>query len=822
MASLSERRSSEAEMGAGTSHELVNRLNQSKSPYVRGHMNNPVAWQMWDSEAIALARKLNRMVFLRCHVMEKESFMSPEVAAILNKSFIPIKLDREERPDIDEVYMNYVQATTGSGGWPLNVFLTPDLEPVFGGTYWPGPHSSTLSSLGGEGQVTFIEILEKLRDVWQTQQLRCRESAKDITNQLREFAEEGTHSKQKDADGDEDLEIELLEEAYQHFASRYDPVNGGFSRAPKFPTPANLSFLVHLSRYPSAVADIVGYDECARAIEMATKTLISMSRGGIHDQIGHGFARYSVTADWSLPHFEKMLYDQAQLLDVCVDAFDSVHDPELLGAIYDIATYITSSPILSPTGGFHSSEDADSLPTTSDTEKREGAFYVWTQKEFKQILGQRDADVCARHWGVLPDGNVARGNDPHDEFINQNVLSIQVTPGKLAKEFGLSEEEVVKIIKTSREKLREYRESKRVRPDLDDKIIVAWNGLAIGALAKCSIVLDNVDRDKAQEFRLAAENAVRFIKQSLFNPASGQLWRIYRDGERGDTPGFADDYAYLVSGLIDLYEATFDDSYLQFAEQLQQYLNKYFLAPGPTPAPASTPTTTTTETTPASSVSAGSSSSGYYTTPSTLTQTFTHPPPLFRLKTGTDAATPSPNGVIARNLLRLSTLLEDDTYKRLAQETVNAFAVEIMQHPFLFVGLLDVVVGLEVGVKGIVGVIGQSDVGLTSSVVGEGMNEGEGDADMKMEDVDEVAPVAPPLSARELVIQRARAEAGPAASTSTTAVSIIDLRTGDADVSASVEKSNWLRTRNALLRDIRPGKNYLLVCEAGTCRVVDI
>lgn len=507
--------------------------------------------------------------------MEKESFMSPEVAAILNKSFIPIKLDREERPDIDEVYMNYVQATTGSGGWPLNVFLTPDLEPVFGGTYWPGPHSSTLSALGGEGQVTFIEILEKLRDVWQTQQLRCRESAKDITNQLREFAEEGTHSKQKDADGDEDLEVELLEEAYQHFASRYDPVNGGFSRAPKFPTPANLSFLVHLSRYPSAVADIVGYDECARAIEMATKTLISMSRGGIHDQIGHGFARYSVTADWSLPHFEKMLYDQAQLLDVYVDAFDSAHDPELLGAIYDIATYITSPPILSPTGGFHSSEDADSLPTTSDTEKREGAFYVWTQREFKQILGQRDADVCARHWGVLPDGNVARGNDPHDEFINQNVLSIQVTPGKLAKEFGLSEEEVVKIIKASREKLREYRESKRVRPDLDDKIIVAWNGLAIGALAKCSIVLDNVDRAKAQEFRLAAENAVRFIKQSLFNPASGQLWRIYRDGERGDTPGFADDYAYLVSGLIDLYEATFDDSYLQFAEQLQRKLFIY-------------------------------------------------------------------------------------------------------------------------------------------------------------------------------------------------------------------------------------------------------
>ncbi|OAX80383.1 hypothetical protein ACJ72_05283 [Emergomyces africanus] len=798
MASLSERQASErqgseAGMGTGTTQELVNRLNQSKSPYVRGHMNNPVAWQIWDSDAITLAKKLNRMVFLSigysachwCHVMERESFMSPEVAAILNKSFIPIKLDREERPDIDEVYMNYVQATTGSGGWPLNVFLTPDLEPVFGGTYWPGPHSSTVAALGGEGQITFVDILEKLRDVWQTQQLRCRESAKDITKQLREFAEEGTHSKQKDADGDEDLEVELLEEAYQHFASRYDSVNGGFSRAPKFPTPANLSFLVHLSRYPSAVADVVGYDECARAIEMATKTLISMSRGGIHDQIGHGFARYSVTADWSLPHFEKMLYDQAQLLDVYVDAFDSAHDPELLGAVYDIATYITSPPILSPTGGFHSSEDADSLPTPSDTEKREGAFYVWTHKEFKQILGQRDADVCARHWGVLPDGNVERGNDPHDEFINQNVLSIQVTPAKLAKEFGLSEEEVVKVIKTSRGKLREYRESRRVRPDLDDKIIVAWNGLAIGALAKCSIILDNVDRDKARKFRLAAENAVKFIKHSLFDPGSGQLWRIYRDGERGDTPGFADDYAYLVSGLLDLYEATFDDSYLQFAEQLQQYLNKYFLAPGPTTT----------------------SSSGYYTTPSTLDHTSTHPAPLFRLKTGTDAATPSPNG-------------------RLARETVNTFAVEIMQHPFLFVGLLDVVVGLEVGVKGVVGVIGQSDSELTPSVANEGMNrgevEGDADADTTMEGVDETALLSRPLSARELVIQKARAEAGTAASTGTATVSVIDVRTSNADVSDSVDKSNWLRARNALLKDIRPGKNYLLVCEAGACRVVDI
>jgi uncharacterized protein YyaL (SSP411 family) len=483
-------------------------------------------------------------VFTGCHVMEKESFMSPEVAALLNKHFVPIKLDREERPDIDDVYMNYVQATTGSGGWPLNVFLTPALEPVFGGTYWPGPHASSQPRLGAEGPITFIDILEKLRDVWNTQQVRCKESAKEITRQLRQFAEEGTYSKVSPdtAQGEEDLEVELLEESYKHFASRYDTVNGGFSTAPKFPTPTNLSFLIRLARYPKTVSDIVGHEECARATDMVVQTLIKMARGGIRDQIGYGFARYSVTSDWSLPHFEKMLYDQAQLLSVYVDAFDVTHEPELLGAIYDLVTYITSPPILSESGGFHSSEDADSLPTANDTEKREGAFYVWTLKELQQILGRRNAEVCARHWGVRPDGNVSRANDPHDEFINQNVLSIKATPRTIAKEFGLSEDEVVKILKDGRKQLREFRESKRVRPDLDDKIIVAWNGLAIGALAKCSVLLESIDAEKAKQCLDAAERAVRFIKESLFEADTGQLWRIYRAGSRGDAPGFADDY----------------------------------------------------------------------------------------------------------------------------------------------------------------------------------------------------------------------------------------------------------------------------------------
>ncbi|PLB36470.1 thioredoxin domain-containing protein [Aspergillus candidus] len=765
--------------------KLVNRLRESRSPYVRAHMNNPVAWQLWDAQAINLARRQNRLIFLSigysachwCHVMEKESFMSQEVAAILNESFVPIKIDREERPDIDDVYMNYVQATTGSGGWPLNVFLTPDLEPVFGGTYWPGPNSTALH---GHETLTLVDILEKLRDVWQTQQQRCRESAKEITKQLREFAEEGTHSFEGDREVDEDLDIELLEEAYQHFVSRYDPVYGGFSGAPKFPTPANLSFLLNLKIYPSAVSDVVGKDECETAAAMAVNTLINMARGGIRDHIGHGFARYSVTPDWSLPHFEKMLYDQAQLLDVYVDAFKITHNPELLGAVYDLATYLTTPPIQSPTGGFHSSEDADSLPSSNDTEKREGAFYVWTLKELTQVLGARDAGVCARHWGVLPDGNIAPENDPHDEFMNQNVLSIKVTPSKLAREFGLGEDEVVRIIRSAKQKLREYRERTRVRPDLDDKIIVAWNGLAIGALAKCSTLLEKIECEKALQYREAAVKAAGFIKEALFEKSTGQLWRIWRDGGRGDTPGFADDYAYLISGLLELYEATFDDSHLQFAEQLQKYLNRNFLA------------------------YAGSTPAGYYSTPSTMTADM--PGPLLRLKTGTESATPSFNGVIARNLLRLGNLLEDDVYRTLARQTCHSFSVEIIQHPFLFVGLLDTIVGLEAGTRSVTGVFTTTHLSRPQPP----------------EEV--IRRSDEPVSVRDILIQKVRSQAGPGTSTSTATASLVDVRPSHVGDFVG-NQSFWLRTRNPLFKDLtppEPPKNYLLVCESGSCKTVDV
>lgn len=277
-------------------------------------MSNPTAWQLWNPDTLALARETNRLIFVSigysachwCHVMAHESFDDPRIAQLLNEHFIPIKIDREERPDIDRQYMDFLQATTGGGGWPLNVFVTPELEPIYGGTYWPGPKSER----AGKGGASFEQILQKVAQAWKEQEARCRESAVAITQQLREFAQEGTLGGRAGGqveDGDADgLELDLLEEAYQHYKGRFDSKYGGFGGAPKFPTPVHLSSLLRLGQYGGAVQEVVGDDETAHAREMAVKTLENMAKGGMKDQIGHGFARYSVTRDWSLPHFEKM------------------------------------------------------------------------------------------------------------------------------------------------------------------------------------------------------------------------------------------------------------------------------------------------------------------------------------------------------------------------------------------------------------------------------------------------------------------------------------------------------------------------------------
>lgn len=671
--------------------------------------------------------------------MERESFTSPEIARLLNASFIPIKLDREERPDIDRIYMNYVQATTGGGGWPLNVFLTPDLEPLFGGTYWPGPGSDML----GKGYMGFQGIVEKLGKTWKEQRGRCVEDAKQVSAALRRFAEEGTVSRAGAGASDEGetLDLELLEDAYEHYAARYDDAFGGFSKAPKFPTPSNLRFLLRLGEYPEPVSDVVGKEECDNARTMVLATLTAMANGGIHDQIGKGYARYSVTRDWSLPHFEKMLYDQGQLLQTYLDAAlvcqrTGMHErgKYMLEQVLDVGDYLTSPPILRPEGGFFTAEDADSLYRPGDEEKREGAFYVWTLKELKSILGERDSQVLAKYYGVNENGNVAPEHDAHDELINQNVLNIRSTEEHLTKEFGLSKEDVAKVIRQGRQKLLEHRDKERPRPALDDKIVVAWNGLAIGGLARASATLLSLNgqSQRAKRYLSAAEKAAAFIKRELYDESTDTMKRVYREGP-GDAPAFADDYAFLISGLIDLYEATFDDGYLEWADRLQKTQIKLFW---------------------------DSHHGGFYSTAEGQTDL------ILRLKDGMDSAEPSTNGVSAQNLNRLASLLEDEEYRKKAKETIGAFEAEILQHPFLFVGLLDGVVVDRLGMRGII-------------ISGEG----------------------------ESLDAALRSERSSCGATRTVA-----------RIGPGAKSDKWLRERNELLKNMDPGKSVVQICENGACR----
>jgi uncharacterized protein YyaL (SSP411 family) len=582
---------------------LINDLASSSSSYIRSHKDNPVAWQQWTPATLSLAKKFNRLIFLSigysachwCHVMERESFSSREVAKILNRHFIPIKVDREIRPDIDEVYMNYVTATTGSGGWPLNVFLTPDLEPVFGGTYWPGPGSNSLPRLaaGSEDSVTLLDILEKMSDVWKNQQQRCIQSAREITRQLREFAAEGSrsHSTSSEKDSEpEPLDIDIMDDAFDHFMARYDHVHGGFgspSPAPKFPTPPNLTYLLRIGAsiaststrfgFPDPIPSILGQEVCTLAASMSLHTLRSMSRGGIRDHLGTGFHRYSVTPDWKLPHFEKMLYDNAQLLCCYCDAWALAQDPEILGTIYSQVEYFTSpsSPIVNSEGGFFASEDADSLPSkgSSQDEKREGAYYVWTLKELQSVIGsERDGNIVARHYGVTSHGNIPYENDPHDELMGQNVLHIAATPSVLAKEFGLPEAEVVKVIKEGRQRLTAHRESTRDRPEVDEKILAGWNGLAISALCRACDTLRDVDTARAEECKKTAVKAAKFVRSSMYNGETKVLRRYCSPRlsmKEEYTDAYVDDYAYMTQACLALYGITFDEEWLRWADELQ-------------------------------------------------------------------------------------------------------------------------------------------------------------------------------------------------------------------------------------------------------------
>ncbi len=591
---------------------MPNRLAAEKSPYLRQHADNPVAWLPWGDEALAKARSEGKPIFLSigystchwCHVMAHESFEDAGVAEILNRDFVPVKVDREERPDLDRVYMTYVQHTTGHGGWPMSVWLTPEGKPFYGGTYFPKDDR--------HGRPGFVTLLNTIALHWQQQRGKIENGAEEVVQALKRYAIEGPPQEERAPDAPKPLHEEAgeaFEKGFQYFYESHDARWGGFGGAPKFPRASILEFLLR-----SATLQGVNTDLGQEAIGMTATTLQRMIEGGLHDHLGGGFHRYSVDEQWHVPHFEKMLYDQALIAMNLIEAQQATGLPVFGWVARGIFDYVARD-LTSPLGGFYSAEDADSLLAHGRVEHAEGAFYVWTKAELDAALGA-DAEFFCAHYDVKTEGNVA--HDPHGEFGGKNVLR-QLRPlARTAEQFKLPVADAEQKLLASLEKLRVIR-AQRPRPHLDDKILTAWNGLMISALARGSQVLGEPER------LAAATRAAEFIQRELHDAATGTLYRSWREG-RSDIPGFAEDYAYLIQGLIDLYEAGFDIRWLQWAERLQAKMDELFW---------------------------DAERGGYFNSRAG------DPTVIVRLKEDYDGAEPAANSVAATNLIRLDWMIGD-------------------------------------------------------------------------------------------------------------------------------------------------------------------
>jgi uncharacterized protein YyaL (SSP411 family) len=624
---------------------MSNRLAHEKSPYLLQHADNPVDWFPWGEEAFAKARRENKPIFLSigystchwCHVMANESFENTGAAAIMNREFVNIKVDREERPDVDRVYMTFVQATTGGGGWPMSVWLTPELKPFVGGTYFP-PEDRW-------GQPGFTKVLERIAAAWKQDREKISEQGTKIVEALGQAAEPGA------ADPGQKLGAKTLDAAYQQIARSYDAHEGGFGVAPKFPRPVTLNLLSRVyARDPNS-------ESGKHALEMNLFTLRKMAAGGMHDHLGGGFHRYSVDAYWHVPHFEKMLYDQAQLAVAYLDAFQITREPLFEEVARDTLDYVHRD-MIAKDGGFFSAEDADSeIPVAAVydrrtatagaddghrpplQEKAEGAFYVWTRDEIDGALGA-SAEIFNFHYAVKAEGNVPSGGDPHGEFTGKNILIELGSVAATAKHFGKDEAEVQQLLAKARETLFALR-AKRPRPHLDDKIITAWNGLMISAFARAAQLLnDPVYLD-------SATRAAIFLSKELYDAPRKVLFRNYREG-RSAVEGFADDYAFLIQGLLDLYEASFDTGWLRFAIELQEIQDQLFF---------------------------DKERGGYFNGAGN------DPSILLRLKEDNDSAEPAASSITALNLLRLAQIRNDGQFYERAEKTIDAFAPQIGHFP---------------------------------------------------------------------------------------------------------------------------------------------
>ena len=601
---------------------MPNRLAGEKSPYLLQHAHNPVDWYPWGEEAFAKARAHEKPIFLSvgystchwCHVMERESFENERIAALLNRDYIAIKVDREERPDVDRIYMTFVQATTGSGGWPMSVWLTPELEPFFGGTYFPPENRY--------GHPGFASILGQIAEAWRNNRAQIMESARDVVEQLKKHSEVAAPRRPDAIDDD------LLDGGFQVFRRTFDSQMGGFGGAPKFPRPSVLYFLM---RFYARTCN-------REALDAALLTLREMAKGGMHDQLGGGFHRYSVDERWFVPHFEKMLYDQGQLATAYLEAFQITHDPAYADTARRIFDYVLRD-MTDRDGGFFSAEDADSvIDPENPAVKGEGAFYIWSAEEIEALVPSPAAEWFCHSFGVADGGNVA--NDPHQEFTGRNILYQAATVAETAEQFGRDEDEVRAGIESASRLLLEAR-GRRVRPHLDDKILTSWNGLMISALALGGTVLEE------PRYAKAARRAAEFLVATMWREESGTLLRRYREGEAA-IPGFLDDYTLLAQALIDLYETQFDLRHLELAIRLMEKAIELFgdAAGG-------------------GFFSSGASDAGL----------------VMRLKEDYDGAEPSGNSVAVLNLLRLERIAGRSDFGGAAEAALAAFRERLSLAP---------------------------------------------------------------------------------------------------------------------------------------------
>jgi uncharacterized protein YyaL (SSP411 family) len=595
----------------------MNRLARERSPYLLQHAGNPVDWYPWGEEAFARARREDKPIFLSigystchwCHVMEHESFENAEVAALLNDAFVSIKVDREERPDVDRVYMTFVQSTTGSGGWPMTVFLTPELKPFYGGTYFP-----PVSRWGRPG---FVDLLGEIARVWQHDRARVNFASGELFERLKGVA---------GADGRAQAESEVaapdaLAEAVEQYQMAFDRRRGGFGDAPKFPRPSELLFLLREHARTGADAPRM----------MAADTLRAMALGGMRDHIGGGFHRYSVDGDWRVPHFEKMLYDQAQLVIAYLEAAQATGDPFFAEVAEDTLAYVARD-MRDPRGGFFSAEDADSTPPGGGA-KKEGAFYVWSAGEIAALLGDR-AEIVNQRFGVEANGNAP--SDPQGEFTGQNILYTAQPIEAIATRTAKSPDDIVAALAEARQLLFDAR-ARRPRPHLDDKVLTSWNGLMIAAFARAARTLPA--HAAAPEWLRIARDAATFVKTTLWKEGSGTLLRRYRDGD-ASIDAYAEDYACLVWGLLELFQAGGDPAWLAWARALQARQDALFW---------------------------DEQDGGWFST------TGQDPTVLLRLKEDYDGAEPAASSVAVHNLLTIAHLTGDEDARARVERTLGRF-----------------------------------------------------------------------------------------------------------------------------------------------------